>query len=98
MEGASSALHCSRYEQSAPLRALEQVYESIREGSFNPDATRMAIFGKKRGTAAVSEIESMINAARQVVEDRCQNPELQEGGRPLPLGSTVCAALQKELG
>jgi len=72
------------------------VYESIREGSFNPDAIRMAI--SKRGTAAVSEIESMINAARQVVEDRCQNPELQEGGRPLPLGSTVCAALQKELG
>ena len=97
MEGASSALHCSRYEQSAPLRALEQVYESIREGSFNPDATRMAIF-EKGGTAAVSEIESMINAARQVVEDRCQNPELQEGGRPLPLGSTVCAALPKELG
>jgi hypothetical protein len=97
VEGASSALHYSRYEQSAPLRALEQVYESIREGSFNPDATRSGYF-RKRGTVAVSEIDSMINAARQVVEDRCQNPELQEGGRPLPLGSTVCAALQKELG
>ena len=40
----------------------------------------------------------MRTAARQVVEDRCQDPKLQEGGQPLPLGSTVCAASQEELG
>ena len=32
------------------------------------------------------------------MEDRCQDPKLQEGGQPLPLGSTVCAASQEELG
>ena len=96
VEGASSALHYSRDEQSAPLRALERVYESIRDGSFNPDATRSGYF-RKRGTVAVSEIDSMITAARQIVENRCQDPELQEGGQPHPLDSAVCAASQDEL-
>jgi hypothetical protein len=88
VEGASSALHYSRDEQAAPLRALDRVYESIREGSFNPAATRSGYF-RKRGTVAVSEFDSMRTAARQVVEDRCQDPKLQEGGQPLPLGSAV---------
>ena len=96
VEGASSALHYSRDEQSAPLRALEQVYESIRDGSFSPDATRSGYF-RKRGTVAVSAADPMLTSARQVVDDSCRDPELQEGRNSLSFSSTVCAAPQEEL-
>jgi hypothetical protein len=95
VEGASSALHYSRDEQSAPLRALEQVYESIREGGFSPDATRSGYF-RKRGTVAASVADPMVASARQVVDDHCRDSVLQEGSHSLSLSSTVCAAPQEE--
>ena len=97
VEGASSALHYSRDEQSAPLRALEQVYESTRDGGFSPDATRSGYFRKKRGTVAASVADPMVASARQVVDDRYWDSELQEGSHSLLLSSTVCAAPQEEL-
>lgn len=38
--GSASALHYSRDEQAYPLSLLQEVYEEIRSGNFNPDATR----------------------------------------------------------
>jgi hypothetical protein len=53
VEGASSALHYSRDEQSTPLQALDQVYKSIGDGSFAPDSIRSGYF-RKGGIAAGS--------------------------------------------
>jgi hypothetical protein len=39
----------------------------------------------------------MLTSARQVVDDSCRDPELQEGRNSLSFSSTVCAAPQEEL-
>jgi len=96
LEGASPALHYSRDEQSAPLRAPEQVYESIREDNCSPDATRKGYF-RKIGTVAVSAADPMLTSARQIVDDSGRDPELQEGRNSLPFCSTVCVAPPEEL-
>jgi len=56
----------------------------------------VAIF-RKGGTVAASVADPMVASARQVVDDRYWDSELQEGSHSLWLSSTVCAAPQEEL-
>jgi hypothetical protein len=40
VSGSAASLHYSRDEQAYPLRRLQEVYDEIGTGEFNPDATR----------------------------------------------------------
>jgi hypothetical protein len=44
LDSANSTLHYSRDALSGPLRRMQEIYTSIRNGTFDPDATRSGYF------------------------------------------------------